>query len=475
MTRRFSAKKLQTKIFVPILLILLIFPVFTWTAFSFTANNYFRRMAERNTNRLAQQVRSNIREWDPESRTNRPLSDTIRREWIPKLDITSPDSSSKTSLLVIGSDFALTFPEAADVSDPLQELYEECCRRIQENSLSAQETLPLKLSSRSFMIRLLESPSTQPTSLKYVVCYSTVPDTASLLSSTWKLLIAVTALCLALAAVLIWFITRGITRPLNHLCRKAHEIGKGDYSPILSCFQAEELENLKVSINQMAENLRQSEENTIAFFQNASHDLKTPLASISGYAQGIQCGVFEDSRQAAGIILSESQRMTQLVESILTISKLDNKTLKLEMVPIDLEEFLYEQIQILQGSCAEKKLRAAEPLPAIQVRADAGLLIRVLQNLVSNCLQYAEKEVVVSLSLRETVAEITVEDDGPGIPEQVIPRIFDRFYKGEQGGFGLGLSIAQSGAEYMGGSVSAENKKQPQHGILFRLRLPAAF
>ena len=82
---------------------------------------------------------------------------------------------------------------------------------------------------------------------------------------------------------------------------------------------------------------------------------------------------------------------------------------------------------------------------------------------------------VVSLSLRETVAEITVEDDGPGIPEQVLPRIFDRFYKGEQGGFGLGLSIARSGSEYMGGSVSAENKKQPQHGILFRLRLPAAF
>ena len=478
-------KKLQTRIYLPVLLVLLIFPVFTWTAFSAASNEYFRRMAERNTIHMVEKVRRVIRqerdgkEQEIENKEDK-VSEEARvplREALKKM-LESPgnmsvSSEGKTSFLILSTDFKLTYPEASDSLPTVRELYEECVHRIQSGEFPEKTTIPLKVSGGSFMVHLLAASAEDQAEVKYVVCYSSVPSAASLLSSIWKLLIAITALCLVLAAVAIWFITKGITRPLGKLCEKTEAVGNGDYTPITDHFKAEELETLKLSVNQMAENLKNSEESTLAFFQNASHDMKTPLASISGYAQGIQYGILKDPQKAAGIILEESLRMTRLVESILTISKLDNKTLKLQMVPIALEEFLYEQTQILQGSCHGKELKLEDPLPSICVRADAQLLIRIFQNLVSNCLQYAKKEVTVRLSLENKKAVITVADDGAGIQEEALPRIFDRFYKGENGGFGLGLSIVQSGVEYMDGTVSAENRKPPFRGAVFRLVLPA--
>ena len=261
------------------------------------------------------------------------------------------------------------------------------------------------------------------------------------MDSVWKLLLLITVFCLMLSAVVIWFVARSISRPIEMLSDKAEAIGGGDYEPINDRFGTFELEELKNSINHMAVELKASEETTISFFQNASHDLKTPLASISGYAQAIECGLAEDTKKAAGIILSESKRMTDLVNSILTISKLDNRTLKLDSVDIYLNEFLEDQAQIFAGGTRKKIIIYGE-LPELKVEADPGLLTRIVQNIIS------------------------------GISEEELPHIFERFYKGEKGGFGLGLSIAESGIIYMGGSITAENVKPPRHGARFIMRLP---
>ncbi len=121
-------------------------------------------------------------------------------------------------------------------------------------------------------------------------------------------------------------------------------------------YSVTEVENLKEAFNRMAEKLKDAEEQNHRFFQNVSHDLRTPLVSIAGYAQGIQCGVMKEPEKAAEIILSESLRMTNLVESILTISKMDNSELKLNRINIDMEEFLAEQTEILRGLADGKML-----------------------------------------------------------------------------------------------------------------------
>lgn len=312
-------KKMHTRIFLPILVVLLVFPIFTWAAFSVLADGYFKRMASMNVGRMAGEVRQN----------------RLRvKERLPMGEM------GKTSYLLISPSLSLEYPTADLTNAGVQALSAACSRMLAAGELPAGETVPVSVDEEGYMIRLLEfSEQDRPTG--YLICYSRIPSTFSLLSEAGKLLAGIALFCLLLAALLIWFIARGITRPLEGLCRKTEAIGGGDFAPISEEFSTEELERLKCSINRMAENLKNSEESTLAFFQNASHDLKTPLSSISGYAQGIQCGIVGDSRKAAGIILEESQRMTRLVESILTISKLDSHSLKLHPAPIALDEFCF--------------------------------------------------------------------------------------------------------------------------------------
>ena len=479
------SRRLHARIFFPALLVLLIFPILALTVFAVTADGYFRNMAQRNTSALVRQVRRSISEGDAAGENaaeNTAGENAVRGNAaggaiggrISRILRLARENNGKTSLLMIDTNLSLTYPEASSAPENIRSLYEECRRLLENGDFPAHEDAVLTISDGSYAVSLLESAAFRDVPDKYIVCYSSIPDTVSLLASAWKLLAGVAVFCLLISAVLIWLITKSIVRPIETLCRKAEAIGEGDYTPVSGQFATEELEMLKTAINRMAGKLKEGEERTLSFFQNASHDLKTPLVSISGYAQGIQCGVLEEPQKAAGVILRESQRMTELVESILTISKLDSRSFTLQMVPVWLDEFIYEQIEIFQGSLNGRRLSAPNNLPSVCIYADARLLIRVFQNVVSNCLRYAGEDVFVNLRLTEDKAEITVEDDGPGISKQDMPHIFARFYKGKGGNVGLGLSIVRSGMEYMNGSVHVENKAAPLHGAVYRLTFPVA-
>ena len=108
----------------------------------------------------------------------------------------------------------------------------------------------------------------------------------------------------------------------------------------------------------------------------------------------------------------------------------------------------------------------------IRVSADPSLLEKAFQNVLNNCARYALSRVMVSLKREEDWAVICVEDDGPGLDENEIPHVFERFYKGSKGNFGIGLSVTRSAMEYMGGRVNARNRRPPCHGAEFQLLLP---
>lgn len=206
------------------------------------------------------------------------------------------------------------------------------------------------------------------------------------------------------------------------------------------------------------------------FFQNASHELRTPLMSISGYAQGIQCGVFEDVSQAAGIILDESTRLTEVVDGILTLTRMDQLRYQLVPVEINIESFVEERLELLEGfAYSQKKKLVFKPGINHKMILDAMLLERAFSNVVSNCIRYAKETVTVSVEPTKEGVMITVMDDGPGIREEEAEKIFDRFHKGKDGNHGLGLAIAKKSLEYMGGTVHAVSSGQ---GAIFILTLP---
>ena len=186
------------------------------------------------------------------------------------------------------------------------------------------------------------------------------------------------------------------------------------------------------------------------FFQNASHELKTPLMAIQGYAEGIQAGVM-DAGGAAEVILAESDRMTELVEELLDISKIDMGRQRLTLSETDIRELLYDGI------------RAVEP-------AAAGG-IAIVPDILSNGVRYARSELRLTCRADRRQVTIRIQDDGDGIAEADLPHIFDRFYMGKSGKSGIGLALTKEIVHLHRGTIRAYNVDT---GAVFEITLPTA-
>ena len=220
----------------------------------------------------------------------------------------------------------------------------------------------------------------------------------------------------------------------------------------------------------MQEKLSKADEAERAFFQNASHELRTPLMSISGYAQGIQRGVFEDVSQAAGVILDESRRLTEVVDGILTLTRMDQLRYQVVPVEVELNAFVEDQLERLEGLAYQRKIRLEfHPQKEHKITTDAMLLSRAYSNIMSNCIRYAKSEVRTEIFRDGEWVRIRVTDVGPGLGKEELPHLFDRFYKGKNGNHGLGLSIAKASMEYMGGTVTAVSR---ENGAEFLMGMP---
>ena len=291
---------------------------------------------------------------------------------------------------------------------------------------------------------------------------------------TSLLVLGISGLFVLVAIVVLWVAARSVSRPLNWLCREAEKIGTGDFSEIAPTFSLRELEQLRESMNEMARQLQRSAQVQKDFFQNVSHELRNPLMSISGYAQGIEQGVFPAPKEAAHTILEESVRLTELVNSLLTLSRMESGQNPPVLVPVPLGDVIGDCLDRFHGLALQKDvaLSASSVDESVSVLGDEELLGKVLDNLVSNAVRYAKSTVTVAVSAEESYVQISVLDDGAGIAENDLPHLFERCYKGKGGNFGLGLSIALTAARAMGGDLTAANR--PEGGAVFTLTLPRA-
>ena len=170
------------------------------------------------------------------------------------------------------------------------------------------------------------------------------------------------------------------------------------------------------------------------FFQNASHELKTPLMAIQGYAEGIQAGVM-DTASAAEVILAESDRMTELVDELLDISKIDMGRQPLTLSEMDVRELLYDSIRAVEPTAAAGGITITPDFPEtpIMVSCDDTRLRRAVTNILSNGVRYARSELRLTCRADKRHVTIRIQDDGDGIAEADLPHIFDRFYMGKSG------------------------------------------
>lgn len=216
--------------------------------------------------------------------------------------------------------------------------------------------------------------------------------------------------------------------------------------------------------------IEESQKTQRRFFQNSSHELKTPLMAIQGYAEGIEMDVV-DPQNAAGIIMQETERMTGLVEEILSISKIDSRHFKLDLVKIDIKEVLYDCFRSLDAVQQMNGVSIVPEFPdeVITVKCDEYLMARAFRNIIVNGLKYSKKKITVIIETNPKYVYIRFKDDGKGIDRDDIEHIFDRFYKGSDGGTGIGLSLAKEIIHLHKGNVTAYNYLD---GAVFEVRLP---
>ena len=208
------------------------------------------------------------------------------------------------------------------------------------------------------------------------------------------------------------------------------------------------------------------------FFQNASHELKTPLMAIQGYAEGIQAGVM-DAGGAAEVILAESDRMTELVEELLDISKIDMGQQRPTLSETDIRELLYDSIRAVEPTVVSSGITIVPDFPEepVMLSCDDTRLRRAVTNILSNGVRYARSELRLTCRADKRHVTIRIQDDGNGIAEADLQHIFDRFYMGRSGKSGIGLALTKEIVHLHRGTIRAYNGET---GAVFEISIPVS-
>jgi len=279
------------------------------------------------------------------------------------------------------------------------------------------------------------------------------------------ILFALVGIMFVVATIVTYFLANSITRPIEKLGRFALGLGKGGLDTNDFTFRDIELENLNDALNKSVKQIKAHDSEQKDFFQNASHELRTPLMSIKCYAEGIVYDLM-DPKQASETILEETDRLSELVTDLLYIAKIDNMVYQLEEA--DIVEIMTECAKRQEAVAAKRGIVFIYNFTQEKIMhlCIPELVSRAVDNLISNAIRYASGEITLSCRINGGV-EISVSDDGDGIDAEVLPHVFERFYKGKGGNTGIGLAIVKSIAVQHKGYVRAENK----NGAVFTLKL----
>jgi signal transduction histidine kinase len=292
----------------------------------------------------------------------------------------------------------------------------------------------------------------------------------------WFALAAAGALGCALAAAVAAALGRGIARPVVRVARASSRLAADQSLEPLPLTGSRELRALAESFNTMADQLGRAREAERAFLLSISHELKTPLTAIRGYAEALEEGVLTPER-AGKVIRTEAERLERLIVDLLHLARLDRQRFDIHPTAVDLAEIARETATRHEARArelgVELRLEQDSPAPAI---ADPGRLLQAASNLVENALRCTPTGGTVTLA--SSPGRLAVIDTGPGIAAEDVPHAFERFflyrrYNGHRPvGTGLGLAIVRELAQAMGGEV--EVGSSPGEGTAFTIRLPRA-
>lgn len=278
-------------------------------------------------------------------------------------------------------------------------------------------------------------------------------------------LILVFAAVGAIMFLLSLFITKKLIQPLMNLREELKKVKDRQFTDVKLIQASGEIGSVAQTVFEMADELNKFNLVQKQFFQNASHELKTPLMSISGYAEGIRDGIFEGEniRKGLDIILNESGRLGKIVTEMTLLAKLDSEEDIFQPSRVPLNDLLTETVERVNPLLVKKGLNLhinCSQDEELIIMADKDKLLQALLNVVTNAARYANEHIYITACIDNSLIKLTVSDDGPGIPDELLTTLFHRFVKGKDGESGLGLAIARAIVERCGGLIQAYNRKE---------------
>lgn len=282
------------------------------------------------------------------------------------------------------------------------------------------------------------------------------------------------------AMIVALIISRVICSPLERMGRSARVLAKGDYNNKFEGGGYREANDLADALNYAAEELAKTDDLQKELVANISHDLRTPLTMIKGYGEVMRDIPGENTPENVQVIIDETERLSELVNDMLDLSKLRSGTRKPDSEIFDLTETVKEVLK-RYGKLTEKDeyIISFEFDESVTVSADRTMILQVIYNLVNNALNYTgeDKRVTIDQSVWDNKVRISVIDTGEGIPPEDIPYIWDRYYKVDKVhkrakiGTGLGLSIVKGVLEAHGAAYGVESKAGEGSNFWFELEL----
>ena len=294
-----------------------------------------------------------------------------------------------------------------------------------------------------------------------------------MLRESSRQLLLIQFIVLVLVILTVYLVARDLSKPLIKLSKESEEyvIGKGVTIGDKN-ISTTELESLRLSLINMQKKIDGETNRKNTIYENVAHDLRTPLVSILGYADGLRAGIIKDKNKACDVILRTGNQLKEMIENILVLSRFDNDTYKGNNEELSLVDLISEQVETVKVIDESKKVIFENELDDEGViNSDRKLLVRIIQNLLSNGIKYANSKVVINLKkvgsqsspLRVSGSPsqyvVKIADDGKGINKNNLQNIFTRYYKGEDGHFGIGLAVVKSSADYLGADVKVESEE----------------
>ena len=266
-----------------------------------------------------------------------------------------------------------------------------------------------------------------------------------------------------------WLYSYRMTRPLRTMCDATKSFAMGDFSVRVPVFSDDEVGELAKAFNQMAETLANSESMNRNFIANVSHELKTPMTTISGFIDGIIDGTIppEKEQYYLGIVSTEVKRLSRLVKTMLDLSRIDSGKMVLRRARFDISNTIFVALLSFESKIDEKKIeiRGLEDSQPIFVDGDPDMIHQVLYNLLENAVKFTNVNGYIEIHAVEEPERVTVSirNSGPGISPDDVKMIFDRFYKTDKSrsqdknGMGLGLYIVKTMVQLHGGEIHVES------------------